>query len=196
MKKQGCVFISLLIAISLLSGCLSNVWTGASLVYDRHNVYKKIDDYRLSADAHRALYHDWVFKQEGCDIDLAIFNGDILLAGHVPTEMLRQQAFMRLTALTGYRRVFNQLSINTTVTDNLLDSWITAKIRSRIFADSNIDPNVFKIITVDQVVFIMGDVRPLQAERVIYIARTTDNVRRVVKLLKYFNLSKQALADT
>lgn len=195
MRKQGCVVV-LFLGCSLLTGCLGGVWTGATLVYDRHNVYKKLDDYELSAEAHRALYGDRVFKDEGCAIDLAVFNGDILLAGHVPTLELRQTALNRISALSpGYRRLFNQMDISKQPSNTLQDSWITAKIRSQIFADSAIDPNVFKVITSDRIVYLMGDVRPAQAALVIDIARNTAGVERVVKLFKYYNLSVQPVKD-
>jgi osmotically-inducible protein OsmY len=189
-------FVVFLLSCSLLTGCLSGVWSGATLIYDRHNVYKKISDYELSAEAHRALYGDNVFKRERCTIDLAVFNGDILLVGHVPTLALRQTAIKRISTLSGYRRLFNQMDISQQPNNTLEDSWITTKIRSQIFADSAIDPNAFKVITSDRVVYLMGDVRPAQAALVINIASNTTGVERVVKLFKYYNLSIQPVKDS
>lgn len=195
MRKQGRTII-LLLSFALLGGCYSELWTGATMVYDRHNVYKKIDDYQLGAEAGHALYDDQLFKQQGCSIDLAVFNGDILLAGHLPTVELRQEAIRRISALKGYRRVINQLDISKQPSSTIEDSWITTKIRSQIFADADIDPQVFKIITSDHIVYLMGDVKPRQALRVIDIARNTEGVERVVKLFKYYHLSQHAVADT
>ena len=75
------------------------------------------------------------------------------------------------------------------VANTVLDDWITTKIRSQIFADSAIDPHVFKVVTSDQIVYLMGDVSPSEAKRVVQIASACDGVRRVVTLLKYYNLS-------
>ena len=179
----------LLVSCAGLTGCISDVWTGASLVYDRHNVYKKLSDYQLAANANRALYKDKLFKRDDCSIDLAIINGDILLAGHVPTDELRQEANERVTSVGGYRRLFNQLAVSTAGNDTLEDDWITAKIRSQIFADSAIDPHQFKVVTSEQIVYLMGDVIPAEASRVIQFARSCAGVKRVVKLFRYFNLS-------
>lgn len=200
MKKQGCVYpllraCLLLLGTGLLSGCLSNWLTGAKLVYDRHNVYKKLSDFQLNAQASHALFHDQLFKRRDCSIDLAVFNGDILLAGHVATRTLQKQARQRVEELTGYRRLFMQIKVSDQPNNNVEDSWITAKIRSRIFADSEIDPNAFKVITADGIVYLMGDVRPQQAAKVIAIARSSERVFRVVKLLKYYNLSSSATSD-
>lgn len=190
MKKQGRVFL-LVASVMVLSGCISNIWTGASLIYDRHNVYKKIDDYHLAALAGHALYDDRLFKQPGCSLDVAVFNNDILLAGHVPTEELRALAERRIRQVSGYRRLFCQIAVLQTENNSLADSWITTKIRSQILADSSIDPNEFKIITADGIVYVMGDVKPKQARKVLTIASNTSGVIRVVKLLKYYHLSKK-----
>ncbi|MGQ3890847.1 BON domain-containing protein [Legionella sp. CNM-4043-24] len=190
-RKQG-LFLSIIVAgTSLLTSCFSGIWTGATLVYDRHNVYKKIDDYSLSMTAHHVLFDDKLFRQEGACLDLAVFNGDVLLAGHLPNARLRRIARQRINSLSGYRKLFFQVAVEDQSGQNLNDSWITTKIRSRIITDSAIDPNQFKIITVDGIVYIMGDVRPHQALRVIEIARSTRGVLRVVKLMRYFNLSEK-----
>ncbi|MDP3705276.1 MAG: BON domain-containing protein [Legionellaceae bacterium] len=185
-------FFSVLIITLFLSGCISNVWTGASLIYDRHNVYLKLNDFQLGADVSRALYHDKKFKCEGCRIELAIFNRDVLMVGHVPTAELRREADARVRATPGKRRFFDYLELSHDLDNPLLDSWITATIRSEILANSDIDPHQFKIVTSDQIVYVMGDVIPEQSKQVITYARQCNSVKRVVKLLKYYNLSDKA----
>lgn len=186
----------MLVSLSLmLTACLGGLWTGASMVYDRHNVYKKMSDYQLSGMANHVLFDDRILKQSGCSLDLGVINGDVLLAGHLPTEQLRQIARKRLNRLEGYRELFFQVALSDDNNDGLQDGWITTKIRSQIFADSSIDPNTFKIITIDGIVYIMGDVKPDQAEKVLAIARDTEGVLRVVKLMRYYNLSEKPASN-
>ena len=98
MIKQGrFIFLFLFILLSsALSGCLSSIWTGANLVYDRHDVYKKLNDYQLLADVNNALYADKLLKCDYCVLDVAVFNGDALVAGHLPFEELLNEARQRL----------------------------------------------------------------------------------------------------
>ena len=131
-KASVLSILSLFMSSVLLTGCISDVWTGATMVYDRHNIYKKVGDFQLAADANRSLYKDQVFKRKDCSIELAVINGDMLLVGHVPTDTLRQEAHRRVAAVTGYRRLFNQLAVSLSADNTLQDDWITAKIRSRI----------------------------------------------------------------
>jgi osmotically-inducible protein OsmY len=190
MSLRRLKWLCLLLACTALTGCVGGFFTGATLVYDRHSIYKKAGDFQLSANAGRAIYKDPTFKCKCCVIDIAVFNGDILIAGHVPSRALRTEIEKRISNLSGYRRVFIQVAVEKKLSNAIEDSWITTKIRSGILADSSIDPKAFKIVTADSIVYLMGDVMPAQAKKVIYIARTTTGVRRVVKLLKYYRLSE------
>lgn len=186
MLKQGRSVLVIILLSAYLSGCLGGLWTGASLVYDRHNVYKKLNDYHLLVDVTNALYDDKKFKAQGCGLDIAVFNGDVLVAGHLPDPEFLNEARNRLKTVTGYRRLFNQITINSAPIDTVQDSWITTKIRSQIFADDTINPKAFKVVTSDRIVYLMGDVREAEAKKVIYIARNVSGVERVVTLFKYF----------
>ena len=188
MRVQGRV-IGLFLASFLLSSCVGEIWTGASLIYDRHNVYKKLDDYKLLASANQAIYQNRLLKRDDVSVELAVFNGDILLVGSVPTVELREEVNARVARIGGYRRLFNQLSILPKPANAIEDSWITGDIRSRMVADSDIDPSKFKVVTYNQIVYLMGDVVPNQAKLVIAIARQPRAVKRVVKLFKYYHLS-------
>jgi len=181
--------VMIMVLNGLLSGCLglSGAWTGASLLYDRHGLYKKMTDYQLVAEANRLLYHDAQFKHDGCSIEVAALNGDLLMVGHVPTTILRDEAYRRVAEKGGYRRFFNQIAVGYFTDNAAEDAWITGKIRSQILADSTIDPHQFKVITFDRVVYLMGDAFPEDAQRVVDIARQTSEVLRVVTLFKFFH---------
>jgi osmotically-inducible protein OsmY len=177
---------SLLFLCSLTSSCISTLWTGASLVYDRHDTYKKLSDYHLQSEVRQRLFVDERLRCAKCAIEIAVFNGDVLLVGHLPNEMLLTECRRRLHSLTEQRRLINQIRIGSAPYENWKDSWITTKIRTQIVADESIDPHAFKIITSNQVVYLMGDVKPDEAEKVIQIARFTKGVRRVMKVLRYY----------
>jgi osmotically-inducible protein OsmY len=184
--KHGRFIILLLFIASNLISCISTVWTGASLVYDRHNMYKKLNDYNLLKQTNDVLAVNRTFNNSECVLDIAAFNGDILLAGHVPTEELMRELRERMKAVAGFRHLFNEVAVMQTSSNGIQDSWITTKIRSQIFADDSIDPNSFKVITSDRIVYLMGDVKPEEAAKVVTIARSVQGVERVVKLMKYF----------
>ena len=181
-----------LLCLSALLGCgsVGGVWTGANLLYNRHSLYKKFDDFQLRAQVARLLYHDSAFKRVLSGVDVSVFNGDLLIAGHVSTEVQRAALFTRLMAAPlSYRRLFRYVNVASMASNGVLDAWITTQIVSQSILDTEIDPHAFKVVTVDQVVYLMGDMMPPQALRLIDLARHTPNVRYVVKLLRYYHLT-------
>lgn len=185
MTRHGRLAIVFL-SFFLLPGCISSIWTGANLIYDRHNIYKKITDYQLTGTSIQALYSDEKFKRRDCTIDVTVFKENILLAGHVPTEDLREEAQRRVAAANNRKRIYNQLEVTRLQGNTLTDSWITTKIRTQILADASIDPNNIKITTTDSIVYLLGEMQPDQAKKVIHIARNVSGVRKVVKILQYY----------
>ena len=178
-----------MLLLTTLNGCMSNVFTGANLIYDRHNVYMKFDDVQLSSAANRIMFRDKLFKCSECMLDVVTFNRDILLVGTVPKQTLRVEALKRLQRLQNSRRIFNQLYVNSPRPNTLQDSFITLAVRSYIFANSKIDPHAFKIVTWGGVVYLIGDVMPEQAELVTNYAKNFAGVVRVVTLFKYYHLT-------
>lgn len=189
---QGRNLVLMILVSVFLTSCLGGVWTGASLVYDRHNVYKQLNDYEILVDITNALYVDKQLKSPGCSLDIAVFNGDALIAGHVPTAELFDLVRSRLSTVRGYKRLYNEIKLNQSSSHTLEDSWITTKIRSQIFADASIDPKSFKVITSDRIVYLMGEVHPEQGKKVIYIASNMAGVVRVVTLLRYYTYESKA----
>lgn len=190
MKLWGRI-VSLCIVCFGLSACISDLWTGANVIYDRHHWYQKLGDLQLVTKVKQALYTDSRLKCRGCSIETSVFKRDVLLVGYVPTQSLRALVDERMKNVRGKRRFYNELALTseTESSDPIIDSWITAKIRSEIILDSSIDPAQFKVITANRVVYLMGDVMPEQAEKVVMFAREWSEVKRVVKLFQYYQLA-------
>lgn len=179
----------LLLSILFLNGCLGQIWTGANLVYDRHNLYKKMNDYELSAQANHLIFKDTRFKCPTCIVDITAFNDDLLMAGHVPTLAMKEELERRVAHLPSYRHIYNKVSVSHQPPQTLEDAWITMQIRTQVLADSTIDPQPFKVATTDRIVYLMGEVRSSEARRIIQIAAETHGVLKVVKLFKYYTLT-------
>ena len=189
--KRVCLWL-LILPLGYLSGCLSGVWTGASLVYDRHNVYKKLGDLKLAATLNQKLFKDNRYHRADVNLEIAVFNGDVLLVGIVPTATMRSEIHQQLQSIKGIRRLFNQIAVSHKPVNALQDSWITGQIRSLMIANSSIDPATFKVVTYQNIVYVLGDVDPQQAKLVIDIAKQCSGVVRVVCLLQYYHLSNKS----
>ena len=149
-----------------------------------------MNDYVLGHYARQSLFFDKALKKPGVILDLVIFNGDVLMAGHVPSETLKALAIQRIRQLDHYRRLFIQVAVANMPSHALEDSWITTKINTQMLSDSSIDLHLFKIATVDNIVYILGDAKAAEAHHVIRIASQTDGVKRVVTLMKEYVLKQ------
>lgn len=190
MKKY--IFVIIIVCFAL-SGCWTNLWTAGSAIYNRHQLYNKMTDISLAAKVSHALYTGRALKQKFHTVEIAVFNRDLLMAGGLPTDALRQEAMIRVATVAGFRHIYNRIAVTSNADDSVKDSWITTSLRSQIVADSSIDPDKFKVITSDQIVYLMGDVMLPQAEKVIQIARNIDGVKQVVSLLQCYQLSNKGL---
>ncbi len=190
MSKYSNIFVRIFIinlCSFLLSACWSNALTGASLIYDRHNIYIKLNDYQLAGKINKVLYKDKLLKCDDCGLEVAVFNRDVLMTGSLPSKDMRIEAFKRVESVPGSKKIFNQIAISANTCDSINDTWITGNIRGKIIADSDIDPHDFKVVTSRKIVYLLGDARKSQAEKVLTFAQETPGVRRVVNLLRYYN---------
>ena len=178
----------------MLSSCLSSMMTGANIIYDRHQVYKKSTDLALAAEVGHAIKMD---PRLNCPsnrcFEIAVFHGDILLLGVVPNIEAKNRASEIAQALKNYRHLYNFITVNPDYTypDDLTDHWITTQIRTKIMANADIDPQPFKIISKNKMVYIMGDVLDYQENLIKDICRQTSYVEKVVSLLQVYSLKKQ-----
>jgi osmotically-inducible protein OsmY len=178
----------ILIITLLLSSCLSGVWTGASLVYDRHNIVDKVSDFQLSQQMHRVLVSNREFEIANQHVETTVFNGDILLLGSVDNLQSYENIDKVVATVQGYRRLFNYIKISPPHPRSLfIDSWLTARMRASILANSSINPKIFKIVTSHRVIYILGDVPEEQGKIVLAIARNLPDVLGIESLLRYYS---------
>lgn len=168
------------------TACVGYVWTGATLFYDRHNLFKKADDFKLSTSASYEIFKNSELRCERCVVDVTTFNADLLVSGHVPNQRLKNLLDSRLRTVHHYRHIYNEVIVAHLESDTWYDTWITSKVRSHILSDDSIDPNPFKIVTTDGVVYVMGEMEEHQARRLAHLIAEVPGVLKVVTLLKTY----------
>ena len=116
------------------------------------------------------------------------YNKDLIAIGQVPTKTDKALVSQALKSITGARRFFNELTVsqNTSLKQAIKDSWLTGKLRAKMVAENGIDPSQFKIISENNIVYILGDVRKPQAERVIHLAQNLSGVTKIIRILRYY----------
>lgn len=126
---------------------------------------------------------------EQSHITVVSYNRIVLLAGQVPSSSLRDLAARTVADLREVRRVHNALEV-TGKTSYLVrsnDSWITAKIKSKLFADGQLSGRRIKVVTENGSVYMLGLISRADADKATSIARGTDGVQKVVRLFEYID---------
>ena len=170
-----------------LQGCLlSSAMTGAQLYYDRNELEKSLDDQNVSYQITTTMAKDPELKDQ-ISLSAATFKNALLLTGQVPTAAQKQRAGQIAQQFAAGRYVFNDIAVGEPLSgwQQTEDSWITTKIKTEIITTEGISPGNFKIVTENRVVYLLGTAPADQAEKVINIAKNTDGVEKVVKMIRY-----------
>lgn len=176
---------------SIVSSCADVAVTSAQVVYNRHTLKRKISDEYITMLVYQALQIKTDDFRDS-NISIATFNGEVLLAGQVLESSQRTKAMEIVKGIEGVKEIHNLLVVgkpSSTLT-RISDSWITAKIKSKLFS-SDVESSRIKVVTENGTVYLMGILPEKEASVAVDIARNTDGVQGVVKIFSYLNVSKK-----
>ncbi len=125
-------------------------------------------------------------KLKKANINVASYNGIVLLTGEVPNQQLREVAGAIARDMTAVRQVNNEIQIasKSTIFSRTNDNWIATKITGKIVKKKLIEINRVKIIVENRIVYIMGLLTEKEAAAIAEVASTTKGVRRVVRAVE------------
>lgn len=121
------------------------------------------------------------------DIEIEVVEGEVLLAGHVPSVADQLEAVRLAWQVDGVKRVHNEIKIgdDLTLVDSAGDLVITARIKTALMFDSDVFAINYSIETVNGTVHLMGIAQDdIERDRVISHARDTSYVKRVVSHIR------------
>ncbi len=190
-KKNFSRIILMGLTACALQGCLNTAVTGAQAVYSRHNLQATFKDQYITAKAERTIYLD-TNRFKNTRVSVSAFNGIVLITGQVQTAAQKLEIERIVKNIADAKEIHNLVTISNPTSSiiQVSDSWITAKIKSKLIATIDIDPSQIKVVTENGTVYLMGIVPHDQADIAVDIARTTEGVQSVVKIFYYINISK------
>jgi len=188
MKHLLFAFVTAVIGAStLLSGCVGLVVAGvagtALVATDRRSVGAQADDEAIELKVGNNIgtgYGDRVH------VNVTSYNGIVLLTGEVPEQNLVATIGDIARTTAKVRRVHNELVVAAVspVGSRTDDSYITSKVKTRFVEANKFSATHVKVVTDRKVVYLMGLVKPDEADAAAQIASTTSGVLRVVKLFE------------
>ena len=177
-----------------LNGCagllVGGAATGITVVHDRRTAGTVIDDQTIELKLQDALNQQ---LPPGNHISVTSYNGAALLTGQVISAPVRQQAEdIARRVDPPVREVYNELVIGPTLPLSVQgnDALLTTKVKTSLFQINNLpdfDPSRVKVVTENGVVYLLGLVRPVEADAATAIASQVAGVRQVVTIFEYIN---------
>jgi osmotically-inducible protein OsmY len=185
------LFFLLLVSMPILSGCTAAVVgsavAGTSVAMDKRTAGNYVEDQSIKLKFSH-LYNKNKTLSEQTHINVTSYNRQILITGEAPSEELKQQLSSISTQIKNVRQYYNEVSIvqPSSLTSRSNDSYLTSKIKTSIFSKmQELDGAQVKVVTENASVYLMGLVTPEQAEQITEIVRTSNGVKRVIKLFEY-----------
>lgn len=132
-------------------------------------------------------------------LSTTVNQGRVLLTGVVQDPEDRVEAVRLVWQVEGVKQVMNEIRVADSegLPGFVRDNWITARLRTAITFEKNIQSLNYSIDTVQGVVYLMGvAMNEGELNRVMQLARTIPNVKQVVSYVKMVGEPIQATSVT
>lgn len=190
--RYAVILGTLLGALTVLNGCapiiVAGAGTAAVAAHDRRTVGAFIDDQAIEVKVRNAIHADETLRKQA-HINITSVNGIVLLSGEAPTAEARDQVLDRARTVAGIRQIVNEIQVAPAATfaSRSHDTWLTTKVKTNLVRVDDIDSTRVKVVTENDVVYLLGLVTKREADSATEAARTVSGVARVVKLFEYID---------
>jgi osmotically-inducible protein OsmY len=115
------------------------------------------------------------------------YNGNVLLTGQIPDANTRESAIFAAKVTPGVKQIYNYLEtrLPQSFTGTTTDTYTTTQVRAKILQLKDIDSNSIKVVTTNDVVYLLGIVTEAQASQISNAASSIGGVKKVVTLFQY-----------
>jgi osmotically-inducible protein OsmY len=192
LNSMLCV-LCLLILPAMLGGCagvlvvggLAAAGSGGYAAGQERGVGGAISDFELQTNIERGFVGAAPGLQDG--ITTSVYQGRVLLAGHVPTPDMKSRAAQVASRTPGVRALYDEVEVAPpgSTWDGAKDAWITARLRSEMLLDPDMRSGNYTIDTSNGSVYLIGSARnQAELELATRIARYIPGVKRVVSYVE------------
>ncbi|MZR62475.1 BON domain-containing protein [Alcanivorax sp. DP30] len=192
MRTPTALLFSLLAACLTLSGCVSLTKGMSDQPTDQDRGSRTFGAFWEDGSIERKARINIARASEELDqsrIIVVSFNGNVLLAGQVATEDLKSQAGNIASQVRHVRNVHNEIAVagGSSFLARTNDTWLTSKVKSRLFVNGDAPGNRTKVVTENGVVYLMGLLTHAEADAVVEQAQKVYGVQKIVKIIEYID---------
>ena len=189
MTFRSLLVIALLALAPQLHGCAGVVAAGAGTAVlvsqDRRTSGAYVEDQNIETKTSKALEQRFG-ENDKIHINVTSYNRYLLLTGQVPDEEIKKQAGVTALGIENVRNVENELVVGpvTSGSQGATDAYITSKVKTQFLTQDKFQANHVKVVTDNNVVYLMGLVTTKEADEATEIARSTSGVTKVVRVFE------------
>ena len=179
----------LILSLGILSGCVtttSTVTTAITVANERRTTGEVLDDktvnFRLTT---------WAFEDEKLSdthLNFMSFDRKVLVTGEAPNNSIRNYIVKQIKIVDPkVKQVYNEIIISpkTSYLSRIKDAAITTQIEALFLDQEVFHPTHIKVMTENQVVYLMGKVTKREADKAAKVAMKAKGVKKIVKLFDY-----------
>ncbi len=156
---------------------------GSLMATDRRTAGTQVEDEGIELRAGSRIREN---LGERVRVNVTSYNRQVLLTGEVPTAQDKQLVEQVVSRVENVRAIVNELDIlgNATLTQRSSDALVTGRVKAAMVDAKDLFSNAFKVVTERGTTYLMGRVTQREANRATDIARGTNGVQKVVRLLE------------
>ena len=181
------LFLSLIL-VGQLSACVPVVVGGAAaggaMVSDRRTSGIYVEDENIELKALKMIETN---LGSTAHVNVTSYNRNVLLTGEAPSAEAKSKAETMIKTITNIRGITNEIVVGekSTISSRSNDAYLTTKVKTQFVTENKFSANYVKVVTENNVVYLLGIVTKSEADAAAEIASNTSGVRKVVKLFEY-----------
>ena len=200
MKSQwtrvACAALTVAALGGALSGCVALVGGGAAVAgmsaVDRRTTGTQVEDQGIELRAGNRVSEVIGDKAR---VSVTSYNRVVLLTGQAgnATDKATIEKLVREQATV--RQVYNEIEVvpfTATLGQRSKDTMITGQVKASLVNAKDITSSAIKVVTENNVVYLMGIVTPRESKRAAEIARGVNDVTKVVRLFEVISENELA----
>ena len=182
-------FILFILFLTQLIGCApSTILAIPGAIADRRTTEVQIADNKIFLASWNPIQEITENEKQKSHFNLVVYNGAIVIVGEVPTEEVKNKITEALSKIKKVKTVHNKMVVGQVckIKQRAKDTITTSNVKSRLFLAVNNDlhPLHTKIMTENDVIYLLGIVNEKEANEAIKIAKSSKGVKLVVPLFE------------
>ena len=187
--KSYKLFILFILFVTQLIGCApSTILAIPSSIADRRATHVQIIDNKIFLSAWNPVQEITDNEKQKSHINIIVYNKTILIVGEVPTEEVKIKITDVLSKIENVKTVHNKIFVGPAckIKQRAKDTITTSNVKTRLFLQlkNEVHPMHVKIMTEDDVIYLLGIVNNKEAGEAIQTAKSSKGVKLVVPLFE------------